>query len=42
MANQEQNMVLVAKLVDQVSNKLTEIQKSMLAAEPAAKALHGA
>jgi hypothetical protein len=40
MADNEQQMVLVAKLVDQVSDKLKEINKAMLATESAAKKAH--
>lgn len=40
MADSEQNMVLVAKLVDQVSDKLKEIQKSMIETSAAQKKLH--
>jgi hypothetical protein len=40
MADNEQQMVLVAKLVDQVSDKLKQINKQMLATEGAAKKAH--
>jgi hypothetical protein len=40
MADDQQQMVLVAKLVDQVSDKLKEINKAMLATEATARKAH--
>jgi hypothetical protein len=40
MADNEQQMQLVAKLVDQVSDKLKEIQKNMIATEAAVRKSH--
>jgi hypothetical protein len=41
MADQTEQMVLVARLVDQVSDKLAQINKAMLATSAAAKRSHG-
>jgi hypothetical protein len=41
VADNEQQMVLVAKLVDQVTDRLKEINKAMLATEAAARKAHG-
>ena len=41
MADQQDNMVLVAKLTDEVSGKLKEIQKNMIATFAAAKKGYG-
>jgi hypothetical protein len=40
MADNQDNLVLVAKLTDQVGDKLKEIQKNMLATMSAAKKMH--